>query len=150
MLRQLATYFADILSRDRCAVELTDNWWSADIRFELVPISDENPSAGIYFLHQQLVGDSVSGLPTNEAIRIISSYFRTVSATRNQEQYYYFLHRAEEAMIEDIGVFPLFRPTLFFVAHKHLQGVNFDKSGHLDCSYLARLLLPSVHAESER
>ena len=141
-LDRLAHFFADIISRDRCSVAMTDDRRSADVRLEFVPLSESIPSAAIYRLFYQLVTDSLPGRVANEHLRRIGAELRFVESPPHPEDYYRHLDIAGRIMMEDLGVLPLFRPTLFLHTTKHLQNVRFDADGRLDFSRALLVDLP--------
>ena len=138
----LGHFFADIISRDRCPVELTSVPGAADIRLEFIPWSDSIPATTVYALYHQLVTDTVPGLAANEHVRHIAAELRFVESPLRPEDYYRHLAIAGRIMIEDLGVFPLFRPTLFLHSHKRLQNIQFDADGRLDFSEAILVHLP--------
>jgi MarR-like DNA-binding transcriptional regulator SgrR of sgrS sRNA len=138
----LAHYFADIISRDRCPVEIVTDWRAADIRLEMVPSSLTTPSTTIYSLYHQLGVDSVTTRPANEHIRRLAAELRFVESPRRPSDYYRHLDIAGRIMSEELGIFPLFQPTLFLHSHQRLQGVSFDTDGRIDFSRAVLIDLP--------
>ena len=53
-LEHLAFFFADIIARDRCGIELTRNRRLADLYLDFLPVSRELPSVTMYTLHHRL------------------------------------------------------------------------------------------------
>ncbi len=147
-LDQLTFYFADIISRDRCPVKLTQSRREADVYLEFVPVSSELPSVTMYTLYHRLVQDSMADMRANEYIRRIATAFRFVESPSMQSDYYRNLDAAERIMIEDLGVFPLFRPVAHLSTHQNLQGLEFDSDGRLDTSMMMKLILPDPPAEA--
>jgi hypothetical protein len=132
LLDGVALYFADIISRDRCQVQLTENRREADIRVDFLPFSQSLPSSAVYAAYHMLVTDSVSGSPANEHLRRLEVELTMVESAVRYDDYYRHLAIAGRIMSEDLGAFPLFRPTLFLHSHKRLQNVGFDRDGRLD------------------
>jgi len=147
-LDQLTFYFADLISRDRCPVKLTENRREADVYVDFVPVSDELPSVTMYSLHHQLVSDSVRGMRANEYVRRISTAFQFVESPSMRGDYYRNLDAAERIMIEDLGVFPLFRPMLHLSTRKNIQGLEFSSDGRLNASAMIKLILPDPPREA--
>lgn len=141
-LNRLGHYFGDILARDRFGIDLTDNKRSADLFLLFVPVSDRIPSTTIYALQHQLVTDSVAGGSANENLRIGAGFADLIERAQNEQDYYSYLDRMSRLMINDLGVFPLFRPTTYFCSGQTLQGVRFNDDGLLDVSAAVKVVLP--------
>jgi len=138
----LMHYFADIVSRDRCNVVLVNNSPLADVRLAFVPISKSLPSVTIYSLFHQLIIDSVADMAANEHVRRIAAELRYVEAPSRPEDYYRHLRNAGRIMSEDLGLFPLFRPTVFVHTHRRLQELDFNDDNQLDLSTGTLMKLP--------
>jgi len=146
----VAHYFADIIARDRCPVQLVQNRRDADIRVEFIPFSESLPSSAVYSVYHTLVTDSVPGTPANEHVRRLGVELRVIESAARYEDYHRHLDIAARIMSEDLGVFPLFRPTVFLHAHKRLQNVGFDPDGRLDFSSAVIVQLPQPVEEQAR
>jgi len=144
----VAHYFADIISRDRCRVQLTQNRRDADIRVDFVPFSESLPSSAVYFVYHTLVTDSLPGAPANEHIRRLGVELGMIESAVRYEDYYRHLDIAGRIMSDDLGVFPLFRPTLFLHSHKRLQNAVFDQDGRLDFRSAVIVELPQPVKET--
>jgi hypothetical protein len=141
-LDRLAHYFGDILARDRFAVEITGNKAEADLYLEFVPISSRIPPVTTYWLQHQLVLDSVPGGLANESLRIGAGLSELIETAQQEQDYYGYLDRMSRILVTDMGVFPLFRPTLYFSAGQTLQGARFDADGFLDFRAAVKVILP--------
>jgi hypothetical protein len=147
-LKRLGHYFGDILARDRFAIEFTDNKRAADLYLLFVPVSDSVPSTTIYALQHQLVTDSIAGGLANEDVRISAGFADLIQSARSEQDYYSYLDRMSRLMVDDLGVFPLFRPTMYFCADKTLHGVRFNEDGRLDVSEAVSVILPEPPEET--
>jgi hypothetical protein len=143
-------YLADVISRDRSQVVLSDSRKEGDVHLEFVPISATVPSTTIYNLFYQLAADTLAERTANEHVRRIAAELRYVESPRQPDDYYRHLEIAGRIMIEDLGVFPLFRPTLFLHHHKHLQGVAITDDGAFDLSRAYLIRLPGAATKGER
>ncbi len=141
-LNGLAHYLADIVSRDRCAVRLVDNPGAADVRLAFVPVSRTLPSVSVYSIFHQLIVDSVADMAAGEHVRRIAAELKYVESPPRPEDYFRHLRRAGRIMIEDLGLFPLFRPTVFLHTHRQLQDFSFNDDGQIDFSSGILLKLP--------
>jgi len=147
-LERLAHYFGDILARDRFTVELTDNKRMADLYLEFVPLSPRVPSTAVYAVQHQMVMDSIPGAPPNESLRICAGLAELVETAQSEQEYYEYLDRMSRRQIMDLGVFPLFRPTLYFSADITLQGVHIDADGFLDFTEAVKVIMPPPPEEA--
>jgi hypothetical protein len=146
-LDDLTHYFADIVSRDRCRVELVDNSHSADIRIAFSPTSHSLPSVTIYSMFHQLVVDSAADMDSGEQVRRIAAELSYVESQTQLDEYYRHLRNAGRIMIEELGLFPLFRPTVFLTTHRRLQGFGFNDDDQIDLSSGIMLVLPRPDEE---
>jgi len=147
LLDGVAHYFADIIARDRCQVQLTRSRRDADIRVDFVPFSESLPSSAVYFVYHTLVTDSLPGAPANEHIRRLGVELGMIESAIRYGDYYRHLDIAGRIMSEDLGVFPLFRPTVFLHSHKRLQNAGFDQDGRLDFTSAVIVELPQASEE---
>jgi hypothetical protein len=147
-LERLAHYFGDILARDRFAIEITRNKRAADLYLEFVPISNKVPSTTVYAIQHQLINDSIPGGTANENLRIGAGLAELIESATSEADYYRYLDRMSRLLITDLGVFPLFRPTVYFCADRTLQGVRFDADGFLDTSSAVKVIRPEPREEA--
>jgi hypothetical protein len=146
----LARYFADILSRDRCVVELTGDRASADIRLEYVPFQDSSPRAAFDSLIGLLAQDSVKGSSPAEYLRKVDLELRGLNIALQPADSVRHLEALDRIMAEDLGVFPLFRPTLYLHTQKRLRGVTLTPDGRVDFSSAVKIRLPHDSAGGSR
>ena len=95
-----------------------------------------------------MVIDSVADLAANEHLRRIAAELRYVEAPSRLEDYYRHLRNAGRIMSDDLGLFPLFRPTIFLHTHRRLQRLGFNDDSQLDLSSCVLLDLPRPPQES--
>jgi len=143
-LNGLARYFADILSRDRCAVEVTPDRRLADLSLEFAPYSENSPQLAIDTLLRLMARDSVSGTPPAEYIRRISLELAELKTSLKPEDSSGHLETVSRIMAEDLGLFPLFRPTLYVHTHKRLRNVALTVDGLVDCGKAVIVRLPEL------
>ena len=146
-LVRMANYFSDVLSRDRCRTELVDDRGDADIYLEFVPHDSRNIYQGFRYLIHGLTQDTVVGSREAEIVRVAITQldWAITSADRSGQRRY--LELIERHMIDDLGLFPLFRPSVFVTTHKQVKGARFDRDGYLDLSSLRRVILPESGRE---
>jgi hypothetical protein len=136
-LYSVVAYYADVLSREQIRVAINPEMFDASIMF--VPYCASDPSVSIAFIHRLVSDQESSGGALGEALQLVDSYLKAAKDSASSRR---FLSLAEQTLVEDIGVFSLFRPVLHFVARSSLTGVSFDQSGLLDLSSAALLERP--------
>ena len=144
----VAHFFADLVARDRCRVELTDSRRRADLRIEFVPISRTVPSATVYDLYYGMTMDTLAGSLAAEQVRRISAEMRFIESQSLPTDYYRHLDIAGNILTEDLGVFPLFRPMVFLHSRKDLQNVRIGPDNELDFANAVIVHLPLVPTET--
>jgi len=144
-LDKLARYYADVLSRDRIKTETTDNRKKADIFLTFVPTLYEQPDSSLYYIYNFLTNDSIVGDHTNETIEMIGEYLAFSRRTISQEAKEYYITLVLDRLKNDIGVFPLFQPTIYFTAEKHLRGFGFDPDGRFNFGALSKIKMNDTH-----
>ncbi|MEW6049710.1 MAG: hypothetical protein AB1644_01415 [Candidatus Zixiibacteriota bacterium] len=143
-LRHLAGYFADVLAREQLKTEIvTEEWSNCDAFLTWLPCETGNSasalkqSLGMSLVDQE--GDSiVSEKGRLAATRLSQAFIEPDSLIRQS-----ILDSLDHEVIDEIGCFPLFRPTLHLVAHKNLTGIRFTDDGKLDLSSLRKLKPPA-------
>ncbi len=143
MLNAAAGYFADILSRDRFQTSTVGDPRKADIRLVCVPLDVPDVTI-LRYITGLLAADTVAGSAANETVRIIDGYLRTAALSSDSARQEQYLMLAESALRDDIGVLPLFRPTLFFTPGQALIGEAFLPGGGIDGSGLRKVRLPEA------
>ena len=137
----LARYFADILARDRCAVEVTPDRHLADLSIEFVPYRKNAPRLVMDTLLSLMVRDSLSGTPPGEYLRRIRLELSELESSLYPEDSSRHLETVGRIMAEDLGLFPLFRPTLYIHTHKRLRNVALTSDGRVDCDSAIKVRL---------
>ena len=143
-LAKPAQYFADILSRDKIKVKLTDRFAEADVYLSYVPFQTKKPDTSFYSLMNILKLDSSENNSIESALAEIELHLARQNRTSDLNSRIYYLNLAQRIMMEDICVFPLFRPTLFFVAGENLKGYSFDIDGLLQVENLRKIVRPKI------
>ena len=141
-LERLALYFADVLSRDRIEVELVRSLEDADIYLAFIPIDNQNPVMALYYIRDKFLRTELSSLSLEEVLSIINSNLDLAQGVVDSDRRAYYCRLAEQSLIYDLGVFPLFRPRVFFHASESLKNYRFDANGFLDLEALTKLKLP--------
>ncbi|MCP4705432.1 MAG: hypothetical protein GY865_12585 [candidate division Zixibacteria bacterium] len=144
-LEKLGQYFADVLSRDRIKTRFTEDNDKADINLKFVSLYDPFYSI-LTFIESDLLEYKDTNNTFLELLDILE-YYKTVTYMTSQ---IYLPERVQRPLIEDIGVFPLLRPSLFFRSSDNLKGFAFDNNGLMDLSNLRKVILPQKIAGADR
>jgi hypothetical protein len=144
ILDGVARYFADLLARDRCAVELTADPMQSDVAIRFVPYCDSNPRIVADSIYAMMVRDTVAGSPPAEYLRRIGLELRGLDITLQPDDSVMRLEAIDRILAEDLGLFPLFRPTLFVHTRERLRGVRMTRDGRADFAGSVRVVLPAT------
>lgn len=148
-LAKTTTYFADVLAHDRIRVALCSDRRKADIWLKYVEVDSLVPSRGLYDLYRELRNSGSSSRLSVESATMLDNYFDAAGTTKDRARYFDYLTLAENRLIGDLGVFPLFRPTLFFVTQPNVKGAVWDGSGQLDLAQAVIMGQPEFSGEPE-
>ncbi|UCD16768.1 MAG: hypothetical protein JSV44_09960 [Candidatus Zixiibacteriota bacterium] len=149
-LEQTGAYFGDILSRDKMRTEFVSSRRDADIYFLFVPLNKKDTMCSLKFIYDFLVSDTAYGHQINKTVALIGNYLESAENAASARIYKYYLGKIDRALREDIGVFPLFRPTLYFVAGTDVQDYTFDSNGYMDLKQLSKIRLPGVAGRQDQ
>ncbi len=141
-LELLGLYFGDILSRDKIRVKFIDNSSKADIYLKFIPLNESKIDSSLIYILDLLKSHLPDDNNLNSTILEIREYLELSSDAVSSEGEGYYLRLAQRSLTEDLGVFPLLRPSLFFTSGEILKGCRFDNYGRLDLSNLRKVLLP--------
>ncbi len=142
-LEKLAFYFADVLSRDRITVEIVREIRDADLAVCYVPLDEGNPCGALGRVRDFLEPASVLSPSVQEVLTRIDNFLALAGPAGHQDQYDHYCRLAAKSLSEDLGVFPLFRPHLFFHASERLTDCRFRADGYLELRALTKLNQPS-------
>jgi len=149
-LESIAKYFADILSRDRVRVEVRMNDPEADLLLTFVMIDWEDPVASLHDVYSILAQGKPDDKSVKETLTIVGNYIYSARQADDVSTLFHYCRLADRTMQHELGVFPLFRPSIYFLAGKHLKNIRFDRSGYLDLDGLTRISLPVPRWEEEQ
>jgi hypothetical protein len=141
-LSTLAEYFADVLSRDRLRTRIVKNVAGADAVIGMVPFYFDDPLLTMAILIEKLAQMPDAPRKAREQIELAAENITSARKERDDQKIEYFANLARHRLIEDLGSFHLFRPSLFFIAPQHIQGMSFDGNGRIDLRGLFRLVSP--------
>ncbi|RKX25412.1 MAG: hypothetical protein DRP46_12025, partial [Candidatus Zixiibacteriota bacterium] len=94
------------------------------------------------YIVRVLSADTLSGEPVNTVIRIIDNDIKQGDKISDVAKAAYYYDRAERSLIDDLGVFPLFRPIVYMTSYRYLSNFNYDMyiSDRLD--EVTRIVMP--------
>jgi len=140
-LKKLGQYYADVLNRDRIKTSLSYEMNDGDIYLVFVPTLASLADTSLMYIHNFLASDTTKDSPTNAMISIIGDCLELSRLTTSSEARGYYIERVLEYLEKDIGVYPLFRPSIHFTADVHLKGFGFDPDGFFNLLALTRIQL---------
>jgi len=143
-LQQTGAYFADILSRDKVRTRLTSDWYEGDLYLCFVPLDPNNALRSLKYIYDITSSDTIPDRQINQTIAIIGKYIESAENAASEQIRNYYIGKIDRSFKEDIGVFPLYRPTIYFVANHNLQGYMFDPDGYMDLKMLSKIMRPEI------
>ncbi len=147
-LIETANYFIDILNRDRIKCRLEeDRDKDHDLYMDFVPLSENDRAASLKYIVSVISADTVSGEPVNTILKIIDNYIRQGDALTDAVSANYFYDRAERSLIDDLGVFPLFRSTIYMTAYDYIRNFDYDMYINNRFDMIGRISLPGGASE---
>ena len=136
-LNSTIRYFKDILSRHRVNTRSSDTL-SLYLKFFRIDRIDD--------IIQFVESSSQMGLQSNptykEYLDLVKNYVELYQATGDESSQQDYLSKINRTLIEDLGIFPLFRPTVYFSYKDNIKGVGLDENGYLDLNNLRRIIMP--------
>lgn len=148
-LESVAKYFADILARDRVQVTVKKYDAEADLLLAFVMVDWDDPTASLQSIYAMLAAHSPRDKSLKETLTIVGNHILSARQAEDVATRFHFCRLADRTMQHELGVFPLFRPTIYFLAGKNLKNAQFDRSGYLDLDALTRIALPVPKWEIE-
>jgi hypothetical protein len=138
-LQKLAGYLADLLARDQYRSTMVQAAEGSDLSIQFVPVNRQTPEVTIRAM-LALIGSENSALSgMAEAIREVNDQLQIADTASTPELRFQSLSAAERILIEEIGCFPLFVPTIQFLCHTNIRGSMFNDDGVFDPTGLMRV-----------
>ncbi len=148
---RLSAYYADLLARDNCRLRATNNAKDADVTIAWLPLDTTDDE---YHLPDRLVAmlsmDTLTGQPINEDIRLTARLLQNARGETDTLRASRLRQQAEQTLIDEIGVFPLFRPTLFVTQHDNVIGTLYNRTSGPHPERLFILRMPTVAEEKTK
>ena len=129
-LENAALFFADVIARDRIPVKIVTNREVADIRIEYIPFDPHDQLTCYRVILERIEVDEKLPQAAREALDLIAIRLTRSSEATDSSAADYHLRLIERSMTEDLGVFPLLRPILYWHHSSQLQSTGFDMKGH--------------------
>ena len=150
-LESTGKYFADILARDRITVEFAEGWKvDADLYLTFVELRATDPAHSLFALTDLLkLAGSTERLHT-ETLGLIDDKLESYRASADSSFQKRILRQIGRMMQEDLGVFPLFRPTLYYAHAPKVRGMIFDNDHLPEYDQLVKLVLPTLPEDTVR
>ncbi|MEW6412734.1 MAG: hypothetical protein AB1483_09715 [Candidatus Zixiibacteriota bacterium] len=143
-LQKVAEFFADVLSRDKINVQINQNDTEADLLLTFVPIVWDDPAVSLWYILGLLSTHEPATKAQREALTIAASYVQNSRSAEDAATRFYFCRLADRSLQQDLGVFPLFRPSVYFSPGMNLMEAGFDESGYPNLETLTKLRLPAL------
>jgi hypothetical protein len=142
VLQSVADYFSDILARDRCRTEVVTDISQADIALAFVPYVEGIPTEAFRSV-LDIIGFMTPSDWQSEIIGTAKTQLTWAEDEADSLKEAYYLRRVERRLVDDLGVFPLFQPTIFVGTESMIKGIQIDEFGRVDLSKIRRVQLPS-------
>jgi hypothetical protein len=137
-----AGYFADILSRDRLSTQISEDSQGPDLQLLTVPLECGDDTLALQWLLARLASDTVAGFSINETIAQAAFHVAAAGRQPDSSLRAASLQRASSKLIEDAGVFPLYRPGLFLTHRSTVIDIGVTPVGKFDLSAVQVLIPP--------
>ena len=143
-LKKVGRFFADVLSRDRVRVETVAGNADADMTLAFIPINWQDPLVSLKNVFILLAREKPLSDAALESLAIVQGYLDNALSSHDAATRFHFCRLADRTMQQDLGVFPLFRPTVYVAVGDNMTNIQFDESGYLDIDAIVKLKLPET------
>ncbi len=147
-LETVSRYFNDVLFRN-ISNDQKETAISATINFIPIfyqPNSNRSKEIGAVNYILQYLDDNYSSVfekisSLKESVGMLRNYLDQYTGADNEQSRRDFADKINRILIEDLGIFPLFRPTAFFIYHDNLKGAsaNDDELLEIDNMFLIKM-----------
>jgi len=145
-LIKLSDYFEDILARDKINItNATD-----DIILAYIPINSENPGAGLDSIFNIMLRAAPLNGDVEENLAIVENYIDNGHRAIDSAQSRSYYSKAEKSLIEDFGVFPIYRPVIYFAVSPKIKTPDYDKNAGFDLASLKLIVIPSLVKDDDK
>ena len=140
--KKLGNFIGDILNRDKFNVTLVDDSLESDIVIEFIPFIKSNPGLSLESISNILINQSPLYDSQKEALTIIKNNLQSAKEAQTEILRDYYLKLVDYSLKYDLGVFPMFQPTIYFQHTDELTNCHFDENGMIDWKSIVKLKLP--------
>ncbi len=137
-----AMYFADILWREKVETRLQIGRTGADIYIAPVPVAADSLWLSLEYIKTFLAHDTIAGRSTNKNLQLLNNYIREIKAADSLDRKLEYAKKSAELLWQDIGVFSLYRPRVYFISRQDIGNADFDKGGYSNLRELVKLHIP--------
>lgn len=141
-LRSTAAYFADILARERVTSQIVTDRTVSDCYLMFAPVDLYDDGYTLRYVLARLEESDVKTPGLRESLAVVRAHLDRARNAGVGERYAY-LRLAESRIIEDVGVFPLFRPVIHVLSAHDIGGIAADETGRINLSRAYRLAPPA-------
>lgn len=139
-----AMFFTDILWRDKVETRLQLGRSGSDLYIAPVPVKPDSLSLSLEYIAAYLSRDTVSGRTINKNLQLLDNYIKEIKRTPTPDRKLEYAARGAELLWQDMGVFPLYRPRVYFVHRDHIGMAAFNENGQMNLRRLVKLKLPGI------
>ncbi len=145
-----ADFFADVLSRDRIKVDVRQYNEDYDLLITIIPVDWNDPTLSLREIHRRLQWSNLKSKRIKEALQILGDQIEAAEKATDVSTKFHYCRLADRTLQNDLGVFPLFRPNVYFIRNANLKNGSFDESGYLDVSSLVKITIPAPEWEEQK
>jgi hypothetical protein len=143
-------YFRDIVSRNS-SQDKESGIITASVEF--IPIYTKSPFGIDYsatgsaeYIVRFIANHFKDAIDRNrslkESVELIRGYIELYKKSDNKDRQDKYINEINRGLIEDLGIFPLFRPTVYFTFNENIKGVGLTDEGYLDLDRLKLIKMP--------
>lgn len=142
LLQPLAAYFGDMLARDRIRVTIDRELEQPELRFVAIPLYADRPWQSLEVVGHILARDTSAFSQEAELLRQTFERLKLIRQFHDQPQGRTYLQRTARSLVDDLGVFPLYRPGIYLGLSPQLTGVSITEEGRIDFCDALKLVSP--------
>ena len=138
-----AMYFADVLWREKVETRIQVGQTGADIYIAPVPVAADSLWLSLEYIKTFLSRDTIAGRSANKNLQLLNNYINEIKAADSTDRQLEYAKKSAELLWQDIGVFSLYRPRVYFISRQDIGNAVFDKDGYMNLRELVKLRLPN-------
>ncbi len=143
ILENYARYFATFINRYGCNGELTEDSADAGLWIYPIPIIPDSATGSMRTILDILGSFGTDKKEFREKLKLLSQYLSFAETAETEEKAQRYLKLADDLLQTELGVFPLFRPTLYMTLRQNILGsipITYDAIGFEN---LGKVILPN-------